>query len=284
MNKEKIALMVDSGCDVPPHLQKLYNIRVIPFRIIAGDKQYNDGEISQDEICNMLPHETMKTSLPSTEILNRTLDEIKAQGYERLFVVCISEGLSGTIGLIRQVCGEYNGLECFVLDSKNISIGSGMLAIKAAMMIEEGITWESLCEKIQSAVKNTKVFFCLSTLEYLYKGGRIGLVNALFGSALKIRPIISCNPEGVYYTASKTLGRKHAIDKMIKLAQAYMGHCKKHLIAIMNTRSEADAKYIKKVLAESVENLNIIAEGGISPALVIHTGPGLIGIGIMKDE
>jgi DegV family protein with EDD domain len=264
MNKEKIAVVVDSGCDVPLHLQKRYDIRVIPFRILIGDRQYNDGDITQEEICNILPRELPKTSLPSTEIVLRTLDEIKAEGYKRVFAVCISEGLSGTIGLIRLVCEEYSDLDCFVLDSKNISIGSGMLAIKAAMLIEEGISWESLCERMKNAVRSSKVFFCLDTLEYLYKGGRIGPVSALFGSALKLKPIISCNPEGVYYIASKTLGRKHAVDKMIKLALSYIDGCKKPLIAVMNTRAEHDAQYIKNVLAASMENFSTVAEGAIS--------------------
>lgn len=283
METEKIAVAVDSGCDVPPYLIERYHIGVIPFKILFGGREYSDGvDITPDEICDLLPTEIPKTSLPSGETILAMLDGIKAQGYTHVFIVCTSSGLSGTINLIRLICDEYEGLISYVLDGKNISIGSGMLAIKAAMLVENGVSWAELCTAMRANVEKSKVFFCLDTLEYLYKGGRIGLVSALLGDALKLKPIITCNPEGVYCIAAKTLGRKHAIERMIKLALSYIEGCESPIIAIMNTRAERDAAMIKEVLSQRIKNLNIVAEGTISPALIVNTGPGLIGIGVMK--
>ena len=80
MNKEKIAVVVDSGCDVP-HLQKRYDIRVIPFRILIGDRQYNDGHYAGGTAT--FSRVNCRKPAPSTEIVLRTLDEIKAEGYKR---------------------------------------------------------------------------------------------------------------------------------------------------------------------------------------------------------
>lgn len=75
-------------------------------------------------------------------------------------------------------------------------------------LIETGLGWQELQQKLTEEVANAKVFFNVATLEYLQKGGRIGLVTSILGNALKLNPIISCNEEGIYYTVAKSRGRK----------------------------------------------------------------------------
>ena len=151
------------------------------------------------------------------------MDQAKADGYEKALVVCISSGLSGTYSLIRTVCGEYEGMETFVLDTKNISIGSGMLALLAARWLEQGMSWSALLDELPKQIKNSKVFFCVDTLEYLRKGGRLGLVAAVMGTALKLKPIISCNEDGVYYIAGKTLEENSLSTGFSKWRQPLQG-------------------------------------------------------------
>ena len=114
--------------------------------------------------------------------------------------------LSGTCNVMKILGDAYHGLECHVLDTKNISIGSGFLALRAAQYLEHGMCWQELLQKLPLEVPNSRVFFCVKSLEYLQKGGRIGLVAAAFGTALNLKPIISCNSDGIYYTAGKALG------------------------------------------------------------------------------
>ena len=176
---------------------------------------------------------------------------------------------------------EYDGLDCYVLDTKNISIGSGFFALRAAQYLEQGLGWDELLQKLPAEIPNSRVFFCVKTLEYLQKGGRIGLVAAAFGTALNIKPVISCNADGIYYTVGKALGRMQSIRKIESLAQQMAGDGEVEL-AVMHGGSPEEAEMIRADLKARIPKGKITVEGQISPALGVHTGPGLLGIGVFK--
>lgn len=282
MNKDKVAVLTDSGGDIPKALIKKYHIYQIPLRILYKDREYLDGvDITANTVYAMLPIEIPKTSLPNGDLINGVLDRIKADGYEKVFIVCISSGLSGTCNVMKIIGDEYDGLDCYVLDTKNISIGSGFFALRAAQYLEQGIGWDELLQKLPAEIPNSRVFFCVKTLEYLQKGGRIGLVAAAFGTALNIKPVISCNADGIYYTIGKALGRMQSIRKIESLAQQMAGDGEVEL-AVMHGGSPEEAEMIRADLKARIPKGKITVEGQISPALGVHTGPGLLGIGVFK--
>ncbi len=284
MNKNKIALMVDSGTDVPPNYRKKYDIYWLPLLINYSDRQYLDGvDIEPAEMYKRLPIEIPKTSLPERGMVIDIFDRIKADGYEKLLVVTISSGLSGTHNMVRLAAEEYEGLEIFVLDSRNISIGSGLIAIRAAQMInDENMSWKELLLRIKHEIPRAKVFFCLDTLKYLQKGGRIGLVTAMLGTSLSLKPIISCNPDGVYYTAAKAIGRARSIQKVIELAKEFASQSSRSDLAVMNGCAEADGISTLKKAEALIVNGTVTVTGQIGAAMGVHTGPGLIGIGVLQ--
>ncbi|EOL42519.1 DegV family protein [Enterococcus phoeniculicola] len=281
MNKEKIAILVDSGTDVPEEIVTQENMYMIPLKIIYKDKEYTDKiDITAEEIYQKLPIEIPSTSLPDGEAITKIFDKIKADGYEKVLAITISSGLSGTFNVVRLIGEQYKGLETFVLDTKNIGIGAGFQAIRAAELLREGADWATLTQQLSDEVVKNKVFFNVATLEYLQKGGRIGLVASLLGTALKLNPIISCNAEGIYHTVAKARGRKKSLDKTIDLVKQFVGEHKKFNIAVAHGDALADAESMKQRLAEVFPRVSKIYFGQISPALVVHTGPGLLGVGI----
>lgn len=284
MNEQKIAILVDSGTDVPPNYRKKYGIYWLPLMINFTDRQCLDGiDITPRELYEQLPIEIPKTSLPDGGAITDMFDRIKADGYEKVFVVTISSGLSGTYNMIRLMAEEYDGLEIFVLDSKNISIGAGMLAIRAAQMVnDDGVSWENLIIKLPREVSKSKVFFCLDTLKYLQKGGRIGLVTAMLGTSLHLKPVISCNSDGVYYTVAKAMGRARAIQKIIDLAADFASKADRVELAVMNSNAETEALAARKKAEGMITNGAFTVAGQIGAALGVHTGPGLIGIGVFQ--
>ena len=284
MNKDKVAVLTDSGGDIPKALLERYGIYQIPLRILYKDREYLDGvNISANTVYAMLPVEVPKTSLPDRAMIQSVFDRIKADGYEKVLVVCISSGLSGTCNVMKILGDAYEGLECFVLDTKNISIGSGFFALRAAQYLEQGMGWEELLQKMPAELPNSRVFFCVKTLEYLQKGGRIGLVAAAFGTALNLKPVISCNADGIYYTVGKALGRMQSIHKIETLAQQTAGDDEVEL-AIMHGGAPEEAELIRAELRKRIPKGKITVMGQISPALGVHTGPGLLGIGVFKKS
>lgn len=283
MNKEKIAILVDSGSDVPRELVEKYNMYVAPLSIIYEDQTYIDGvDITTEEVLERLEEEIPSTSLPTGEKIQELFDQIKEDGYEKVLAVTLSSGLSGTHNIIELIAGQQEGLEIFVLDTKNISIASGFNAIQAAEYIKDGIDWETLIQRVSENIVNAKVFFTVSTLEYLRAGGRIGLVASLLGSRLKIRPIISCNEEGIYYSVAKVRGQSRSIDKALELAVEHIGDAENYNIGVVHAGVEEEARKIKDRLLSKLPNPAMIVEGQISPVLSVHTGPGSIGIVVQK--
>ncbi|RGC48299.1 DegV family protein [Enterococcus gallinarum] len=286
MNKEKIALLVDSGTDVPAEIMSQYGMYMLPLQIIYKDRTYTDKvDITAEEIYQRLPQEIPSTSLPDGETINKIFDRIKADGYEQVLAVTISSGLSGTYNVVRLMGEQRNDLDIFVLDTKNIGIGAGLQAIRAAELLNEGVTWQELKEQLLQEVVRNNVFFNVATLEYLQKGGRIGLVASILGNALKLNPIISCNDEGIYYTVAKSRGRKKSLDKTVELVKQYIGNHKQFRLAVAQGDALAEAKEMKTRLEQEFPQVKEIFFGQISPALVVHTGPGLLGVGVqLLDE
>ncbi|MCI1134452.1 DegV family protein [Enterococcus gallinarum] len=286
MNKEKIALLVDSGTDVPAEIMSQYGMYMLPLQIIYKDRTYTDKvDITAEEIYQRLPQEIPSTSLPDGETINKIFDRIKADGYEQVLAVTISSGLSGTYNVVRLMGEQRNDLDIFVLDTKNIGIGAGLQAIRAAELLNEGVTWQELKEQLLQEVVRNKVFFNVATLEYLQKGGRIGLVASILGNALKLNPIISCNDEGIYYTVAKSRGRKKSLDKTVELVKQYIGNHKQFRLAVTSGDALAEAKEMKTRLEQEFPQVKEIFFGQISPALVVHTEPGLLGVGVqLLDE
>lgn len=283
MNKDKIAILVDSCVDVPQSIVEENNMYVIPLKIIYKDREYTDGvDITAEEVYTRLETEIPSTSLPSGNEVNDVFEKIKADGYEKVLAFCLSSGLSGTYNAIRMQANDFKDLEIVVIDTKNIAIAAGLNAIQAAEYLKEGMDWETLVKTSSDNIGDSKVFFCVSTLEYLQKGGRIGLVSSLIGSTINLKPVISCNDDGIYYTVAKVIGRKRSINKVIDLALEFAKDSNKYNVSIVHGGAPEEAKQIKEKIMPLLPHCKIFTDGQISPVLGVHTGPGTLGVAIQK--
>lgn len=281
MNDQKIALLIDSGCDIAKDYVEKFSMKVLPLKIMYKEKEYKDSiEIDPLMIYERFPGEVPTTSTPTPQDVIDMVKEIKDDGYEKVIVICISSGLSSTYNMIASTL-EDEDIQSFVLDTKNISIGSGNFAILAGMLIEQGLTFEEIVNKLNDKIHDSKVHFYMDTLEYLKKGGRIGKVTAIIGDLLNIKPVISCNSDGVYYTVTKIRGSRGAHEKLISETKKFING-KKALISILNGGAKEEALKLKEEVQKAIENCEIIiSDYQITASLAVHTGPGLLGIGTL---
>ncbi|MDE1548833.1 DegV family protein [Jeotgalibaca caeni] len=285
MKNKEIAVLVDSCNDISMELTERYGLYTMPLMINYTDRSYKDRvDITPQEVYDSFQKEIPKTSLPLGSDIDQLLDQIKADGHTKVIVSAISSGLSGTYQSMKLVAESRDDMEIAVIDTLNIGIGSGFVGIYAAELLEKGLDFETAVQKTQDAVKDSTVFFGVKTLEYLIKGGRIGKVSGILGSALKIKPIISCNPEGIYDTIAKVRGRKQSIQKMIELTRETLAGHKNYYLGICHGAAEDEMLQIKSEIQDLIQNAKLFSEGQISPVLGVHTGPGLLGIGVMILE
>ncbi|MGE5416148.1 MAG: DegV family protein [Acidobacteriota bacterium] len=278
---ERIALMTDSACDLPPEILQSHSVFVLPLKIIYGDQEYRDKvDIQPEEVYDRMPELIPTTSMPSPGEIQNIFDEIKSHGYTKILAMHISSGLSGTFNAVKMIAQEITDMQIEVFDCRTLSVGQGFQIYEAAKDIARGLDLSKILENIEKRRAKVQVFYVIETLEYLKRGGRIGKVAAVLGELLQLKPIISVDDEGKYFTYCKTRGRKQSIDKLAEIIEKAV-NTNQVDIAVMHGGALEEAKKLKERL-QHLPNVKEMLFGQISPALGVHTGPGLIGVSYVE--
>ena len=283
MAPRKIALLTDSCADLAPKLAEEHHIHVVPLRIRCADGEYRDGvDITAADVYQRLrAGELPKTSLPTGEDIEALFDRLAAEGYDGVIAVMLSGGLSGTYNLTRLLAQERRDLEIAVYDSASGSLGVGMTMLQLAEDLRNGASWRELTKKrVPQLIGNTYPFFSVDTLEYLQKGGRIGRVAALAGTALQIKPLISFAPDGQLQSVAKVRGRRQVQDKLIDLTVKACGSHRKYNLAVANGGAPEEMAELKEKLKQALPDYDHIWEGELDGTLSVYIGDGVLGAGV----
>ncbi len=276
--ERKTALITDSSCDLSDEQLAGHGIHMISLRIVCQNAEYRDRvELSQEELYEILKTELPKTSLPLPEDVSSLYDRLLSEGVTDVVHMSISAGLSGTYNMLRMIAEDYKGkMNIRVVDSGTLSLGLGAMVLAVAEALEAGATPEEAIEKAKSLRKSQLSMFVIRTLEFLRKGGRIGLVEGVMGNLLNIKPIIFVNDDGVYQTLAKARGYKSAVETMVQEAVSRFGQAKLSL-SVVHGQALEDAQALLERLKQSL-NIQTSTIRPVSPVLAVHTGPGLLGI------
>ena len=286
MNEQKIALLTDTGTNTPASVIAEHDIRIAPLRINFSDgSTYESGvNINAAQLVERLPIEVPKTSLPSPQTIRELFEQAKADGYERAVFVTLSSGLSATYQTVKLVASQMQGFPVVVVDSLSIGIAAGLVVVAAAQMIDDGVPFRSMQRKLDDLARDTWVFFSTKTLEYLRKGGRISEPVYRLGSMLNIKPVITCSESGHYVVARKARGWERSLETEVRLAQEKAQGFSKVRLAICCSDADDYFDYIedrlRTVMAEQGVEIESILYSDVSPDLLVHTGPDVVGIGI----
>lgn len=280
---KKIALLVDSGMDVPTPVIEKGGVYVVPLNIMYQTDIYLDKiDISAKEVYDRLDEEIPKTSLPSIPFIEKTIEKIIEDGYTDLICITISSGLSGTHNALRLMLEDWQEqLPSAIVDTKSIGIGGGVQGAYAKDLIDSGLDFDTIVTKLKDIQPRGRVFFSIPTLEYLKKGGRIGLVTSILGNALNLHPLISCNEDGIYHTINKARGRKRSIKKMKDAIRETIGSSRTVYLGVAYGTCIDDALELISELKEEFPFIETIYLDEVSPVLGVHTGPGIIGVGVL---
>lgn len=213
---EKIKIITDSTLDLPLDLIREKNIEVLPLLINFGEESYLDGvEINTKEMLeriekdNVLPTTAQVTPNRFEEVFKKYLDE----GYKIVTLVLSSE-MSGTY---QSACIAKNMLETddiVVIDSRNVTSGLGILALKACEFRDNGDSIFEIEEKIKNIIPKVKSSLSFESLENLVRGGRLSKTAGTIGSVLGLRLILEVK-DGQMAVKDKVRGSKKALKKVI---------------------------------------------------------------------
>lgn len=276
-----IKIVADSTCDLSKELLEKYNIQIAPLHILLGEQEYLDGvNITPDEIYGWADenNDTPKTSAIGFEDAANVVGQIK-DTEDEMIVFTISGKMSTTVNVFRMVAEELEvENQITIIDSSNLSTGSGLLVLKAATMVQEGKNRAEICAEIEIIKEKVSASFVVDTLTYLHRGGRCNSIEVLAGGVLKLHPKIivangSMSADKKYRGKMSKVILEYAKDMEETLKQAdksrvFITHsgCEQEIIDDVYT-------YLKSL--QYFDEILVTRAGGVISS---HCGPGTLGV------
>ena len=278
---QRVAVVTDSTAYLPTELTPA-GLRVVPLIVQLGPRSGRDGiDVSPDELAQALRARLqVTTSRPSPAAFEAAYRAAFDDGAERVVSVHLSRELSGTWDSARLAAQEFGYGAVRVVDSRSTAMGLGFAVLAAARAAADGARSGDVQDAAVTTVDRTSCFFYVDTLEYLRRGGRIGAAQAMFGTALSVKPLLYVRDGRIELlekvrTASKAIAR--LLDLAIDAAQAgVVDVAVQHLAAPERVSGIVDAVRDRLPTAASVVTSEVGAAVGA------HTGPGTVGIVVSR--
>jgi DegV family protein with EDD domain len=280
---QKVAIVTDSVASIPQELSRELNIRCVPFYVHIEGNTFRDlVNIDCASFYDWLPNakELPTTANPSSADYEKVYSELVEIGYQQIVSIHITSLGSGAYQAAKiaesYILNRFPFLEIEVIDSMNVAMCQGWMAIEAARAALRGSTFESIINMVYKMIPITQMLQTADTLKYLYMGGRIGSAKHLMGSLLKIKPIISMR-DGIIVSVGQARSRQKAYQIMAEKISKLIGNSREIKVAYLHANALSEIKKIR----ELIEGCTIVAESltaELPPALGVHTGPGTAGL------
>ncbi|KQL44249.1 hypothetical protein AN963_22770 [Brevibacillus choshinensis] len=281
-----IVILTDSASDIDASVRQSLGIVAVPLKVMFGSETYQDGvTISSTAFFEKLKQSSVlpTTSQPSPLEFAEAYKAIYEQyGKDvQIIAIMLSAALSGTYqsAMIAKSMLEES-IDITVIDSRKASYVHGMICVDAAKAAQEGKSKQQILDMIDRYLDEVQVYFIVDTLEFLQKGGRIGRAAAVIGSLLNIKPILTLDPAGYVTAFDKVRGTKKAINRVLELFQEY-SQGKPVKVGVLHSSVPDQAAEILERIKQEFQVADAHLEE-VGPVIGTHTGPGLIGILMMK--
>lgn len=280
----KIKISADSTCDLSKELLEQYKVSTMPLYVSLGDNNYLDGETIQPQdiydyyaATKKLPKSGARSAYEYAEFFKGILDE----GYDAIVHFTISADMSASYANAELAARDFDNV--YVVDSRQLSTGIGLLVLDACDMVEAGLNAKEIAERAVSRTKDTKSSFIVDKLEFLYKGGRCSSLAYLGANLLQIKPCLEVK-DGLIGVESKPIGRYR------RCVAKYCENIKKKATnpdpkRCFITHTKMDAGMAEEVVA-TVKSWGIfdeVIETTAGSTITTHCGANTIGILYIND-
>jgi len=277
-----IRIVTDSTCDLPEETVQELGITVLPLNIHIGDEIRQDGvNLSREEFYERLPGMKVfpKTAAPSPEIFRQLYDRLADEGAKAILSIHISESLSATINVARTAASEFTRIPVTVLDSSQLSLGTGFLVEKAAQMAKAGHALEEILSTLKEQMQRSYVFASLKTLEYLRRSGRMHSAVAHIGEFLKIKPLLLMNMGKPVIERVRT--QKKATAQILAWLDQYAPF---ERLAVVHAGIQEEAEALQEAVRAYFPEEDEPFPVQITPVLGAHLGVGALGFAAISKK
>ncbi|WP_337405730.1 DegV family protein [Suilimivivens sp.] len=277
MNK-KVNIIVDSTADITEDVKE--RLTVVPLTLRFGDEEYIEGvTIQKKEFYQKLIESDVlpKTSQAVPADFSDIFEKIAAAG-ESAVVITLSSKLSGTWQSAMIAAREHEE-SIYVVDSRNVAIGTAILAKLALRLVDEGMGAREIAERLEKEREKICLIAMLDTLEYLKKGGRISAAAAFAGGVLSIKPVV-CIRDGEIVILGKARGSKQGNNLLVSEIRKTGGidFTKPILLGYTGLDDTLLQKYIEDSKALWEEGISSLETTMIGSVIGTHAGPGAVAV------
>jgi DegV family protein with EDD domain len=278
----RVAVVTDSTVSLPESLLDSLHIRTVAYYLHRGGEVLRDLiTIQRDEFLKWLPTARVAptTAAPGPGDYLEAYEELIRAGADEIISIHMGSKLSAAYESATAATGMLNEkhpeVRVEVIDSRNAALCQGWMAVEAARRALAGANLQTIAAAVRRLVPISHMIQTADTLRYLYLGGRIGKAQNLLGSMLHIKPLIGIE-DGVIVPLGKTHTRHQAYEAMADIAAGIIGKSRAR-IGYLHAGALEEAQKVKELVEAKVQVIESMF-GELSPALAVHTGPGMAGL------
>lgn len=282
----KVAVIADSAADIPDEQFEKLNIHMVPVQVHFGDRTYLDKvSITADEFLALLEShpEHPQTSQPAPGDFRRQF-EFLCSHYAEVISISVTGAGSGTYQAALAAARRLPGKSITCIDSRNLSIGEGLVAMYAAECAQAGIDGDRLVSAVMDIIPKTHAYALLGDIEYAVRGGRIPRRVKQAADLLRISPIVTAARDGKVTLAGFLPGRSNMVRKFCRFACKKMKPGINYRILVGHVGCPERAKRLLESLRKSRPDLHSIHLAEVGSGIACHGGPGTLALGIQEYD
>jgi DegV family protein with EDD domain len=274
-----VKIVADTTSGLPRELLKSLGIALIPQIVVFGEDSYKDDtELDTALFLQKLKASTTlpKTAAPPPPLYYPIFEEAK-NNKDEVIVVAPSAKVSGTVRSAEVAAQEFPQVKIHVVDTQTIAGNLATLVLLANQWANDGASADEIVKRLNEWIPRGQLFFLVNTLEYLQKGGRIGGAKALLGELLQVKPIL-CVRNGQVEPFEQQRTKKRAVSRLVEVIEELCAKDPSSHLCVLQADAQTEAETLAADLRTRM-HLTHIPIYELPPAIVVHGGPGVIGIG-----
>jgi fatty acid kinase fatty acid binding subunit len=271
-----VRIVTDSTCDLPADVAAEHRISVVPLYVNFGTESYLDGvNITRGEFYARLARANPApvTSAPGTAAFASIYRKLIDEGASGILSIHIGSALSNVYNVAKMAAAGIKDVPVRVLDGGQITLGTGFLALQAAVLAASGAAVDSIVAAVSELARRVHSFAALDTLEYLRRGGRVSLLKFGVGTLLQLKPILKMHAGKIVTDRART--SSGAVRKLIELT-AKLGPLES--IALVHASALDRLEELRREVEAQFPEVPIRMVGEVAPVIGAHVGPRSVGL------
>ncbi|GAB4184356.1 MAG: DegV family protein [Wenzhouxiangellaceae bacterium] len=281
-----VAVVCDSGADLPSSEVERLGIHVVPLRLNLADQEYLDGvSLTPDELYQQVDAagDHPQTSQPPPGDFRRQYELLTDHQYD-VVSLHLSGKLSGTLQAAEAAAGRCPGDSIHVVDTLNASAGQGLLVLLAGEAAAAGHDPEFILELLAQYRAKTQSYAMIRDLTWGVRGGRVPRWMKSFVELLRLRPVLTNSPDGRLVSGGMLLARRDPVPGFARWLLKRMQPDRMYRLMISHCSCPDDARRLRDILLLKHDLINACWITSTGPALGVHAGPGSLVVGVQEHE